>query len=116
MIRVHGLANCDTVKKARAWLDGRGLAHAFVDFKKTPPSRDQVARWCAALGVDVVLNRRGTTWRALDAGTQASASTPDGAIDLLVAHPSAIRRPLIEAGSDVLIGFDAERYERQFGS
>ena len=111
---VHGLAQCDTVKKARAWLDARGVDYRFVDFKKTPPTREQVARWCEAAGVEVVLNRRGTTWRGLDAAAQAAASTPAGALDILVAHPSAIKRPVIETGDTVLVGFDTARYESTF--
>ena len=67
MIKVYGITNCETVKKARAWLDGKRIAYEFVDFKKTPPDREQVARWCSALGADAVVNRRGTTWRKLDA-------------------------------------------------
>lgn len=111
MIRVYGIANCDTVKKARAWLDEHGVEYTFVDFKKTPPTREQVARWCAAAGVDTVLNRRGTTWRGLDPSVQATASTPEDAVDLLVAHPSAIKRPVVETPEGgVLVGFNDDRY------
>ena len=113
MIRVYGIANCTTVKKARAWLDSRGIAYMFVDFKKTPPTREQLARWCAALGVDVVVNRRGTTWRSLDAAEQARAEAEPGAIAVLLAHPSAIKRPVIEHGGSFLIGFDEARYTRE---
>ena len=113
MINVYGIVNCGTVKKARAWLDARGISYAFVDFKKTPPDRQQVARWCAALGIDAVVNRRGTTWRKLDPATQARAATEAGAIALLVEHPSAIKRPVIEADAELLIGFDEAVYAQR---
>jgi Spx/MgsR family transcriptional regulator len=114
VIKVYGITNCSTVKKARAWLDGRGISYQFVDFKKTPPNREEVARWCSKLGKDVVVNARGTTWRKLDSGTQSRAATQPGAIAVLVEYPSAIKRPIVEAGADLLIGFDEETYEKRF--
>jgi arsenate reductase (glutaredoxin) len=113
-MKVYGIKNCDTVKKARAWLDLHGIAYEFVDFKKTPPSADDISRWCRALGVNVVLNRRGTTWKKLAASVQNSADSAPGAIAILVAYPSAIKRPIIETGSDFLIGFDEVAYQAQF--
>jgi len=110
VIKMYGIANCSTVKKARAWLEGRGIAYEFVDFKKTPPTCEQLARWCKVLGVDAVVNTRGTTWRTLDATEQARTQTESGAIAVLLAHPSAIKRPVIEHGSGLLIGFDETRY------
>ena len=115
MIKVYGITNCETVKKARAWLDGKRIAYEFVDFKKTPPGREQVARWCSALGADAVVNRRGTTWRKLDAATQSRADNQVGAVAVLVEHPSAIKRPVIESGADLLIGFDAAAYAQRLG-
>lgn len=61
VMKVYGIRNCDTVKKARAWLDDHGIEYEFVDFKRTPPSAEEICRWCHALDVNVVLNRRGTT-------------------------------------------------------
>ena len=113
-MKVYGIKNCDTVKKARAWLDLHGIAYEFVDFKKTPPSVDDISRWCRALGVNVVLNRRGTTWKKLAASEQNSADSATGAIAILVAYPSAIKRPIIETGSDFLIGFDEAAYQAKF--
>lgn len=112
MITLYGIPNCDTVKKARAWLDAAGFAYEFVDFKKSSPDVAQVTHWCKQLGADTVLNRRGTTWRQLDAATQARAATEAGAIALLVANPSAIKRPVIESGATLLIGFDAAQYAK----
>ena len=110
MIKLYGISNCETVKKARAWLDSKHIRYEFVDFKKVPPSAAQVKQWIDVLGADSVVNRRGTTWRKLDPAVQARAETKAGAVAVLVEHPSAIKRPVIEAGKDLLIGFDAETY------
>ena len=111
---MYGIKNCDAVKKARAWLDSRAIPYEFVDLKKTPPSADEIARWCHALGVNVVLNQRGTTWKKLAASEQSSADSALGAIAILVARPSAIKRPIIETGSDYLTGFDEAIYQSRF--
>lgn len=113
-MKVYGIKNCDTVKKARAWLDDHGIEYEFVDFKKTPPSAEEIVRWCDALGVEKVLNRRGTTWKKFSESEQARADTFHGTIALLVAHPSAIKRPVVEIGSDYLVGFDEGAYQVQF--
>lgn len=115
MIRVLGIANCDTVRKARGWLDAHGIAYEFVDFKKTPPAREAIERWCERLGADTVVNRRGTTWRKLEAAVQARADTPAGAVALLLAHPSAIKRPVVESGNEVWVGFDEATFARRLG-
>lgn len=113
-IKMYGIKNCDTVKKARSWLDLHGIAYDFVDFKKSPPNADQVALWRNTLGVNSVLNRRGATWKKLTASEQSSADSTQGAIAIMVTHPSAIKRPIIETGSDFLIGFDEAAYQSQF--
>ena len=114
-MKVYGIKNCDTVKKARAWLDIHGIEYEFVDFKKTPPTADDLARWCDALSANVVLNRRGTTWKKLSASEQNRADSAQGAIAIMVAYPSAIKRPVIETESNFLIGFDKkEEYEARF--
>jgi arsenate reductase (glutaredoxin) len=113
-MKLYGIKNCDTVKKSRAWLDAHGIAYEFVDFNKTPPTTDEIARWCDALGVNVVLNRRGTTWKKLTDNERASAAFIEGVIALMVAHPSAIKRPVIEIGPTFLIGFDDGAYRVQF--
>jgi len=112
MLRVYGIPNCDTVKKARAWLDARGVAYEFVDFKKVPPPEALIAQWIATLGRDRVVNRRGTTWRGLPPSVQASAETDTGATALLAANPSAIKRPIVDTGDVLLIGFDEEAFDR----
>jgi arsenate reductase (glutaredoxin) len=113
-MKVYGIKNCDTVKKARAWLDGHGIAYEFIDFKKTPPSADEIARWCDALGVNMVLNRRGATWKKLTNDEQSRADSQSGAIEIMVARPSTIRRPIVQTGSKFLIGFDVKAYQAEF--
>jgi Spx/MgsR family transcriptional regulator len=110
-MKLYGITNCDTVKKARAWLDTRGRRYEFVDFKRTPPTPADVARWLEALGRDAIVNRRGTTWRRLTPAEQAMAETDAGAIALLVAHPSLIRRPIVETRLGTFAGFDLEKYQ-----
>ena len=109
-MKVYGIVNCSTVKSARAWLDAHRVKYEFVDFKKTPPTRELLSRWCDAFGWETVLNRRGTTWRMLDAATQATVKDSKSAIAVMLAKPSAVKRPVIEDGKTTLIGFDAAEY------
>ncbi|MGA8008028.1 MAG: Spx/MgsR family RNA polymerase-binding regulatory protein [Thiomonas sp.] len=110
---VYGIANCDTVKRARQWLDAQGLAYRFVDFKKSPPVAQHVAAWAHCFGWELLVNKRGTTWRKLEAVEQAAVVDAASAADLLVRHPSAIRRPVVERGGEaLLLGFDAPQWSR----
>lgn len=108
MTTLYGIPNCDTVKKARTWLDAHGIAHAFHDFKKAgvPPQLDT---WIAQLGWEAVLNRKGTTWRKLDPAQQAAVHDSASAAALLRAQPSAIKRPVVEWDDGALtVGFAPE--------
>ncbi|MDO8388162.1 MAG: arsenate reductase [Polaromonas sp.] len=108
MITVYGISNCDTVKKARAWLADQGLAHEFHDFKKLGVPAERLPAWEHAVGWQKLLNRQGTTWRKLDAAVQAGASDAAGALALMQAHASVIKRPVVEwPGGQVSVGFDA---------
>ena len=108
---IYGIPNCDTVKKARAWLVERGQAHSFHDFKKQGVPIDSLRAWANAVGWDKLLNRHGTTWRKLDAAAQASANTTQGAQNLAIGNPSMIKRPVVQWPSgDVTVGFDAARW------
>jgi arsenate reductase len=113
-IRLYGIPNCDSVKRARAWFAQRGLALEFIDYKKTPPNRALLERWVAHVRAEDLLNRSGTTWRKLGDGERAGASTQEGAVALMLEHPSIIRRPVVEHGGALLVGFDADRYARTF--
>jgi arsenate reductase (glutaredoxin) len=108
---VYGIPNCDTVKRARAWLAAQGVAHAFHDFKKAgvPPVR--LDAWLAALGWQPLVNRQGTTWRKLDAAAQQAVIDAAGARALMLDQPSVIKRPVVEwPDGSVSVGFDAERW------
>ena len=110
MIEIYGIPNCDTVKKARAWLDERGLAYTFHDYKKERADPAKLEAWIAAKGVDTVLNRRGTTFRALSGVDKADIDAAK-AVELLAAHPSMIKRPVAEHAGGVLVGFDTAEWE-----
>ena len=110
MIILYGIPNCDTVKKARAWLTGQGLAYSFHDFKKVGVPPERLAAWEDALGWQKLLNRQGTTWRKLDAAVQSGVTDAASAQALMRAQPSVIKRPVVEWGHDTSVGFDAEAW------
>jgi arsenate reductase len=113
-MNVYGITNCDTVKEARAWLAERGVSHRFVDFKKAPPTRDQLQAWCDAAGWQTLLNRRGTTWKKLEPEAQARVVDAKSAIAVMVANPTAIRRPVVESDQGILVGFDPGAWDHAF--
>lgn len=107
MIIVYGIANCDTVKKARAWLTEHGQTYEFHDFRKHGVPPEKLALWAQAVGWEKLLNRRGTTWRKLDAAAQAAVMDATSAHTLMLAQPSVIKRPVVDWGQDITVGFDA---------
>lgn len=109
MIEMYGIPNCTTVKKARAWLDERGIAYRFHDFKKDGLPVARLDAWLAALGWEALLNRRGTTWRQLDEATRAAVVDAASARALMLVRPSVIRRPVVEWSSErITVGFDPD--------
>lgn len=106
MITVWGLKNCDTCRKAREWLDGRQVPYSLRDVRADGLSAADVQAWLDAVGADVLVNRRGTTWRGLDDAAKAKADDPAAITDLLVANPALIKRPVF-VGTDgrVVVGF-----------
>ncbi|MGY6551054.1 MAG: ArsC family reductase [Erythrobacter sp.] len=108
-ITLYGIPNCDTVKKARRWLEAQGCDYAFHDYKKEGADREQLARWIEMTGVDTVLNRRGTTFRKLSEAEQANID-PAKAVTLLEQHPSMIKRPIVEYAGGVLVGFKEDEW------
>lgn len=106
MITVWGLKNCDTCRKARAWLDARDVAHVFKDVRADGLAANDVQAWLDTVGADVLINRRGTTWRGLDDATKGKADEPAGVVDLLVANPALVKRPVfVGADGSVVVGF-----------
>ena len=113
MITLFGIPNCDTVKRARAWLDGHGVGYQFHDFKKQGLPEAALDRWLSELGWETVVNRRGTTWRRLDDATRAGVTDAASARAVLLANPSLVKRPVVQWASPagVTAGFDAERWK-----
>jgi Spx/MgsR family transcriptional regulator len=109
-VEFYGIPNCDTVKKARTWLDANGLAYRFHDYKKEGADGARLAAWADAVGWDALLNRRGTTYRGLSEADKADIDRAK-ALQLMEANPSLIRRPVIEHAGGVLVGFDAGTWE-----
>jgi arsenate reductase (glutaredoxin) len=112
---LYGIPNCDTVKKARAWLAGRGIEPAFHDYKKLGVPVALLDGWIAALGWETLLNRKGTTWRKLDPARQAAVQDAASARTLMLEQPSVIRRPVLVRGGELRVGFDADDWARLFG-
>jgi arsenate reductase len=108
-LALYGIKNCDTMKKARAWLDGKGVAYAFHDYKTAGIDKASLERWVAAEGWETVLNRAGTTFRALPEADKAGLDAGK-AIALMLASPSMIKRPVLEGDGKLLIGFKPELY------
>lgn len=113
MIILYGIPHCDTVKKARAWLTEYGLAYRFHDFKKQGVPPAELARWSTSAGWETLLNRKGTTWRKFDAATQAAVVDTASAQSLMLAHPSVIKRPVVDWGEAITVGFDAAAWAEQ---
>ena len=110
-VTLFGIPNCDTVKRARAWLAEHGIDAAFHDFKKAGVPPDGLDAWLDALGWEALLNRKGTTWRKLDPARQAAAQDAAGARALMLAEPSIIKRPVVRwAGGAITVGFDADAW------
>ncbi|MFP2770005.1 ArsC family reductase [Oceanisphaera sp. KMM 10153] len=112
-IRLYGIKNCDTVKKARKWLDQQGIDYRFVDHRSDGLDPTELQHWLERLGWEQVLNKRGTTYRALPDADKASLG-PDTAAALLQAHPAMIKRPLLDLGDELHLGFKPELYSRIF--
>jgi Spx/MgsR family transcriptional regulator len=112
-ITLYGIPNCDTVRKARAWLAGRGVEAAFHDYKKQGVPQAELRDWMGRVGWEKLLNRRGPTWRKLDAARQAAVTDAASALALMVEHSSVIRRPVLVRGAQLLVGFDEDEWGRR---
>ena len=109
MRTLYGIPNCDTVKKARAWLSDAGIPHEFHDYKKAGIDEARLRRWSAEAGWEKLLNRAGTTFRKLPDADKTGLDE-DKAIALMLAQPSMIRRPVVEGGDTLLVGFDSDTW------
>ena len=113
MITVYGIPNCDTIKKAKKWLDANGIDYKFHDYKKKGITKSKLKDWCKQTDWEVLLNRRGTTWRKLDDETKDSINQTL-AIGIMAENTSIIKRPVIENGDDIIVGFSEDTYEQAF--
>lgn len=114
MIHLYGIPNCDTVKKARVWLDAQGRDYTFHDYKKEGADPAKIADWIASAGLDVVVNRKGTTYRALSDTDKALAADSHTAVALLVQQPSIIKRPIAAYPGGILVGFKEDEWSAAF--
>jgi arsenate reductase len=112
---LYGIPNCDTVKKARNWLTAKGTPYTFHDYKKSGVDRASLERWCDGLGWEAMLNKAGTTFRALPVEDKVHL-TRDKAIALMLANPSMIKRPVVEGQGILLVGFKPDQWESTFAS
>jgi Spx/MgsR family transcriptional regulator len=113
-ITLYGIPNCDTVKKARTWLDARGIAYAFHDYKKAGADPAQLTRWCAAAGWEKLLNRAGTTFKKLPEADKQGLDAAK-AVAVMAANPSCIKRPVVEHQGGLLVGFKEAEWTASLG-
>jgi Spx/MgsR family transcriptional regulator len=113
-VTIYGIKNCDTMKKARSWLDAEGIDYAFHDYKSAGIDTAHLNAWCDAAGWETVLNRAGTTFKKLDEADKTDLSR-EKAITLMLAQPSMIKRPVLEAKGKITVGFKPDTYAMLFG-
>jgi arsenate reductase len=112
VVRIYGIRNCDSMKKAFVWLADHAVVCDFVDYRQAAPTAAQLADWNLRVGWKALLNTRGTTWRRL--GEEDRADVDEArALTLMARHPSLIRRPVIDTGTALLVGFDPDRYAEE---
>ncbi|HEY0942722.1 MAG TPA: ArsC family reductase [Steroidobacter sp.] len=114
MTTIYGIKNCDTMKKARTWLDEHGVQYQFHDYKVSGIERDKLEAWCKKVGWEVLLNRAGTTFRKLSESQRADLNERK-AIALMLEQPSMIKRPVLEKGAKLLVGFKPADYRAALG-
>jgi arsenate reductase len=112
-VTIHGIKNCDTMKKARAWLEAHGVAHAFHDYKVAGLERGMLERWVKEVGWEKLLNRGGTSFRKLPDADKADLDERK-AVALMLANPSLVKRPVLAAKGQLAVGFSPDMYERIF--
>ncbi len=105
MIKIYGIKNCDTIRKTLKWFNDNNVSYEFIDYKKEPPTPDVAAHFLEAHNWETIINKRGTTWRKLDEQTK-NAMNAQLAINLMIEQPSVIKRPIIEANGEIIVGYD----------
>lgn len=110
MTTLFGISNCDTIKKAKSWLDANGINYTFHDYKKSGIDKSTLVEWCKEFGYEALLNKRGTTWRKLDDSLKQSVNEST-AIKIMMEHTSVIKRPVLISGKTRILGFDEASYQ-----
>ena len=113
-MKLYGIPNCDTVKKASTWLKEHSIDFEMHDYKKLGITKQKLKEWSKQVGVEKLLNKKSSTWRALTPEQQSAITTQTAAINLMAEKPSIIKRPVIETGGKLVVGFDEGEYEKVF--
>ena len=111
MVKIYGIPNCDSVKKAFAWLSQNKVKFEFHDYKKLGITQEKIENWLQSQPMDILLNRKGTTWKGLTLVAQKKAVKDSEAVKLMITNTSLIKRPIVELGEAVFVGFDADIYK-----
>jgi arsenate reductase len=113
MITVYGIPNCDTVRKARMWLNANNIDYIFFDLRRDGLNKEIIASWLKQLDLDVLINKRGTTWRQLS-DKQRDNLRSSNAANMILKHPTIVKRPVIDNDGKFIVGFDEARYQEEF--
>ena len=112
-VTLYGIPNCDTTKKAMAWLNKKKISFSFHDYKQAGINEQKLEEWIGSAGLDAIFNKRSTTWRELPEAEQQKTTGKQAAIKLMTVNTSIIKRPIIENGNDLIVGFNEEQYNKQ---
>ena len=112
-IIVYGIPNCDTTKKALAWLTKKNIPFSFHDYKQAGINKQKLEEWIGKAGLEIIFNKRSTTWKELPEAEQQKVADQRSAIQLMMTNTSIIKRPIIENGNDLIVGFNEEQYNKQ---
>jgi len=113
MTTIYGIPNCDSVKKARKWLEAKNIEYDFVDVRENTPDASHISHWVTALGAEKMVNKRSTTWKNMSEGERLEAQTGD-TVSVLLANPTLIKRPVLEHNKLLDVGFKADAYAAYF--
>lgn len=113
MVKIYGIPNCDTIKKARIWLSDHGIGYEFHDYKKAGIDEKMLKSWIQSLGWEALLNKRSTSWRQLDDGIKSNLDETK-AMEIMLQNPTIIKRPLLDDGEKLYLGFKADHYSQIF--
>lgn len=111
-VTVYGIPNCDTTKKAMGWLKKQKIDFSFHDYKTAGIGKEKLEEWISKAGLNTVFNKRSTTWKELSAAEQKKGSDKNGAVRLMMENTSIIKRPIIEAGKELLVGYQEDQYNK----